>query len=265
MTEIIEYSATEAALGELAARYKGVVYDVKTGAGMNAAVAARKELRDIRLKLEETRKVLKEPALRRSQLIDSEARRISSAISALEDPIDEQIKAETLREKREAEARAKAEAERLAAEEAARKAAEEERLRIEREKLDAERRAFEEEQKKVRAAEEARLAEERKRIAEERARVEAEIAERRRREDEERRAREAAEAKLREEREAVEREKRRLADEAQAKAKAEREEREAEENEKMAGKAMLKTFVQRFGHRKMFEAVVKVIKKEGFA
>lgn len=95
--EIIEYSKTAAALGELKQKYENVIYDVSTTGGMKDAVAARRELRDIRVGLEKMRKELKEPALRRCQLIDSEAKTITAQLVKLEDPIDTQIKAEERR------------------------------------------------------------------------------------------------------------------------------------------------------------------------
>ena len=244
-SEIVEYNVTAVALADLAGRYAGMVYDCKTATGMESAVRARKELRDLRLKLEDTRKVLKEPALRRSQLIDSEARRITAKISELEDPIDEQIKNETMREKREAEARAKAEAERIAKEEAEKKAAEEKRMAEERAKLEAERREFEATQRKAREAEEARQAAERAKLAEERAKLDKEAAERRA----------VLEAEERVSREA------RAAEEAKAKAERDRVAAEAAkvEAEKRGARVLMKTFVERFGHRKEFAKVVKAI------
>lgn len=111
---IEEYRPTEAALVELRQRHAGVVYPVNTPKGLAAAKAARAELRDLRVALEKTRKVIKEPALRRSQQIDTEARRITAALSELEDPIDAQIKAEEQRKEDERRAREQAEQQRIA-------------------------------------------------------------------------------------------------------------------------------------------------------
>jgi hypothetical protein len=66
---IQEYSATTAALAELSQKYKGVLYDVTTKEGMVAAKQGRAELRTYRVNLEKTRVTIKEPALRRIQLI----------------------------------------------------------------------------------------------------------------------------------------------------------------------------------------------------
>ena len=58
-TEIVEYSKTEAALADLATRYKGVLFDVTTREGMATAVKGRAELRGLRIALEKTRKEIK--------------------------------------------------------------------------------------------------------------------------------------------------------------------------------------------------------------
>ena len=114
-TEIAEYSPTAAALAELRQKYEKAVYDTSTVVGMAKAVAARRELREVRVNLEKLRKELKAPALERSRLIDAEAKDLTQQLEALEGPIDAQIKAE---EQRKAEEKA-------------------ERERIEREKLEA--------------------------------------------------------------------------------------------------------------------------------
>lgn len=142
-TEIAEYSPTEAALARLAGKYTGIVYDVESKSGMEAASVARAELRSTRLGLEQVRKQIKDPALRRCQMIDSEARRITAQIVALEEPIDEQIKVVTERKKREEAAKAQEmEARRVAAEQAL--AEERAKLEAERAKFDAEKRAQQE-------------------------------------------------------------------------------------------------------------------------
>lgn len=92
-TEITEYNPTQLALAELRGKYAAVVFDVSTGKGMTEAKAARAELRDYRIALEKRRVEIKSPALERCRLIDTEAKRITAELSALEDPIDETIKA----------------------------------------------------------------------------------------------------------------------------------------------------------------------------
>lgn len=110
LTQIAEYSQTAQALAALRARLSGVVYDVKTTAGMTAAKQDRAEVRGLRTALEAKRVEIKAPALERCRLIDAEAKRITAELLAIEDPIDAQIKAEEAR--KEAEKAAKAEAER---------------------------------------------------------------------------------------------------------------------------------------------------------
>lgn len=113
-TEIAEYSATAAALGELRSKYENVLFPVETTKGMKDAVAARRELRELRTGLERSRKEIKEPALRRCQMIDSEAKEITRQLTALEEPIDAQIKAEESRKEQEKAERERIERERVA-------------------------------------------------------------------------------------------------------------------------------------------------------
>jgi len=114
-TEIAEYSPVASALAGLRQKYENAVFDTSTAAGMAKAIAARRELREVRVNLEKLRKELKAPALERSRLIDAEAKTLTAQIEEMEAPIDSQIKAE---EARKAEEKA-------------------ERERIEREKLEA--------------------------------------------------------------------------------------------------------------------------------
>ena len=100
-TEITEYTKTEAALAELRVKYKDAVFDVTTAKGMAEAKVARAELRTLRTDLEKERVRIKEPALTRCRLIDSEAKRITVELTALEDPIDATIKAEENRKEQE--------------------------------------------------------------------------------------------------------------------------------------------------------------------
>lgn len=108
-TTIQEYSKTAAALADLRQRYASAVFDVTTAAGMKSAVAARAELRGYRTSLEKLRKEIKAPALARCNAIDTEAKRITMALTALEEPIDVQIKREEDRREQERQARIAAE------------------------------------------------------------------------------------------------------------------------------------------------------------
>lgn len=104
-TQIAEYSATEAALAGLKEKFGSVVFDVTTKDGMKDAKAARNEVRSYRTALEAKRVEIKAPALERCRLIDSEAKRITSALEEIENPIAEQIAAEENRIKAEQEAK----------------------------------------------------------------------------------------------------------------------------------------------------------------
>jgi hypothetical protein len=114
-TSIVEYSATDTALAELRNKYEGVVFDVVKFKHMQEAKAARAELREKRVSLEKMRVEIKAPALDRCRQIDSEAKRITGELLALESPIDEQIKAEEQRKEREKAAKEQAEREAQAA------------------------------------------------------------------------------------------------------------------------------------------------------
>lgn len=111
--EISEYNQTAAALANLRTKYQNVIFPVETTKGMKDAVAARKELRELRVNLEKLRKEIKEPALRRCQMIDSEAKEITAYLTALEDPIDAQIKTEERRKEAEKAERERVERERV--------------------------------------------------------------------------------------------------------------------------------------------------------
>lgn len=101
LTTIPEYTATAAALVDLRQKYEAVVYDVTDPKTMLQAKAARAELRGLRVTLEKTRVEIKAPALERCRQIDSEAKRITAELESLENPIDQQIKAEEQRKERE--------------------------------------------------------------------------------------------------------------------------------------------------------------------
>lgn len=173
---LAEFSRVEAGLAELREKHGNVVYEVTTTAGLEAAKAARAEIRAPRYAVEQVRKAAKAPLLALGKRIDAEAVRITEAILEVERPVDEQIKAEEARRLAEKEARRAAEVERLRQEAA-------EKLRAEQQQLAAERAAIAAEQARV--AEERRVAEaaaaaEREKLAAERAAIEAAAAEQRR-------------------------------------------------------------------------------------
>jgi colicin import membrane protein len=112
---IAEYNATAAGLARLRERYAGAVFDVTVAEGMKAARAARRELVSLRTGIEAKRVELKAPILERGRLLDSEAKRITAELLALEQPIDAQIEAEESRKAAEKAARDEAERQRAVA------------------------------------------------------------------------------------------------------------------------------------------------------
>ena len=115
VTEMAEYSQTAAALSDLRHRFLGVAFNVSTTKGMDEAKKARQEVKGYRTALENKRKEIKAPALERCRLIDDEAKTITAALLEIEEPIDQQIKAEEARKEAEKAAKAEAERQRVAA------------------------------------------------------------------------------------------------------------------------------------------------------
>lgn len=113
LTAIAEYTETAAALADLRSRHASVVYDVASPKQMKLAKEARAEIRGYRTALEKMRVEIKAPALERCRLIDSEAKRITAELLALEEPLDVQIKAEESRKQAEELARLEAERQRV--------------------------------------------------------------------------------------------------------------------------------------------------------
>jgi colicin import membrane protein len=247
-TQIVEYSQTEAALADLASRYKGVLFDVTTPTGMSEAKRSRAEIRDYRVALEKKRVEIKAPALERCRLIDAEAKRITAELSALEDPIDSQIKVEERKKEEARLAAERAELARIEAEERARKEAEEARMAAERAEIARRQAELDRQEREARERIEAEAQASRQRIeeAERAARLQQEEADRAARA-----SRQAEEDRLRLERELLEAQRREV-EEAQ---------REAQRKaaEVMDARSMLRTFRDRFGHLKQFAGVVKAI------
>lgn len=102
------FNRTDEALALLQERLKDRVYDIATVKGMEEAKKDRAELRTLRVNLDKMRKSLNEDDQARIKARNTRAGEITAKIEALEDPIDEQIKAE---ETRKAEARAERERE----------------------------------------------------------------------------------------------------------------------------------------------------------
>jgi chromosome segregation ATPase len=166
-TEIVTFSVSDAAIDKLRERYAGLT--IQNTADYERVRVGIGELRDIRVQVEKTRVVLNAPLLERGRKINSEAKRVTALLEAIEKPLQiEKDKADAekarvkkekedaakaiieaeLQAKREAEeAAAKAERDRIAAEQKA----ESERLAKERAELEKERAAAEEERRKAQA------------------------------------------------------------------------------------------------------------------
>lgn len=111
--EIAEYQQTSAAIALLRDKYAGP-FDTASKDGMTAAKEARAEVRGYRVSVEKLRTELKAPLLEKGKQIDAEAKRITTELLEIEEPIDHAIKAEERRKEEEKAAKARAEAERVA-------------------------------------------------------------------------------------------------------------------------------------------------------
>lgn len=113
-TALANFDRVAAGLALLEKNFKGVLYEVDTPLGMAHAKAARAQIREPRYEVERLRKDAKAPILALGKRLDAEATRITNALLTLENPIDEQIKAEEARIAQEKIDRANAEAARVA-------------------------------------------------------------------------------------------------------------------------------------------------------
>lgn len=109
---IVALSRTEAGIAVLRADLAGKVYDLTTTKGNEEARGDRLRCVTLRTTLEKKRKELKAPAIEFGKKIDDEARRLTAAIEAIEQPIDNAIKADEARRESERIAKEKAERER---------------------------------------------------------------------------------------------------------------------------------------------------------
>ena len=92
MTEIIEFSATEAALIKMEEHYGEMpVPDVETKEGFEKAKSIAKEIRSYSIKLEAMRKELKAPIIERGKLLDFEAKCIDARLKSLALPFKEEV------------------------------------------------------------------------------------------------------------------------------------------------------------------------------
>ncbi len=97
-TQLAEIDKVETGLAELEKTYKGVAYACADPKGMKDAIAARLAIKTPRIAVEHARKAAKAPINALGRQIDGRAAEITARLVALEDPIDEQIKAQERRE-----------------------------------------------------------------------------------------------------------------------------------------------------------------------
>jgi hypothetical protein len=126
--EVVAYSPVKAALADLEHKYKAVVFDVSTPAGMSTAKAAYKDINAYSIMLEAARVKEKADSLAYGRFIDSEAKRIADQLDALRLPIKNQIDEVAKAEQRAREAAIEAEKRRILAEQEAARVAEERRM-----------------------------------------------------------------------------------------------------------------------------------------
>ncbi|HYE70634.1 MAG TPA: hypothetical protein VD932_03830 [Aquabacterium sp.] len=113
-TAVAEFDRVAAGIGQLESKYKGVVFDVSTPKGMKEACEARAAIREPRYEVERVRKAVKAPLLKLSKEIDGRAAEITEKLLEIEEPVDQQIKAEEARKEAEKQARIAAEVKRVA-------------------------------------------------------------------------------------------------------------------------------------------------------
>lgn len=97
--EVAVFTQTEAALAELKHKYD-IVPDTTTDEGYKLVKDGVSELRTIRTSIEKERKRIKAPYIEAGNIIDAEAKRITSEIVALEDPLKAAKKERDEHEKR---------------------------------------------------------------------------------------------------------------------------------------------------------------------
>lgn len=111
---LADFDVVSAGILELRKTYGGVVFDVATTPGMEAARAARATIREPRYRVESIRKEAKAPILALGKKLDADAARITAELLKIEQPIDQQIKSEEERKERERTAKIEAERKRVA-------------------------------------------------------------------------------------------------------------------------------------------------------
>lgn len=111
---VARFDRVAAGIADLKANYAGVVFDVTTSKGMKDAATARAAIRSVRVEVEKVRKDCKAPVLALGREIDARAAAITPELLAIEEPIDQQIKAEEARREQEKQRKAEAERKRVA-------------------------------------------------------------------------------------------------------------------------------------------------------
>ena len=113
-TGLASMDRVAAGIAELTTKYRGVIYEVVTSEGMEAAREARRAIKAPRVEVEKIRKEAKAPILELGRKLDAEAARITGELEKLENPIDAQIKVEEKRIEAERQAKIAAEVKRVA-------------------------------------------------------------------------------------------------------------------------------------------------------
>jgi len=113
-TAVAEFDKVAAGISVLKDRFAGIVYEVQTSKGMEAAKAARAAVREPRYEVERVRKLAKAPIVALGKQIDDRAKAITAELLSIEEPIDQQIKNEEERKEREKQAKIEAELKRIA-------------------------------------------------------------------------------------------------------------------------------------------------------
>lgn len=108
---LVEYDAIQTGLAQLRKDLVGVQFDVTTTDGNKAARAARQRCVSIRTAADDAYADWNKPMLEKQRAMRAKLGEIKESVKEIEDPIDEQIKAE---EKRKAEEKARREAEEAA-------------------------------------------------------------------------------------------------------------------------------------------------------
>lgn len=112
---ITELNKVALEVAELEPKYKDVVFDVTTTAGMKAACEARLAIRKPRYTIQKMQKDAKTPLNTLKKGIDDQVEAVIARITAIEDPIHEQISNEETRKENEKKAREEVERKRVAA------------------------------------------------------------------------------------------------------------------------------------------------------